>query len=123
MTSFDSSAAQANYPTNTTLPLGKAQPLSDTASKTSGCVTDGVKHNALSAFHWKDDPRPSVFATDRAFVANASGQTTSQTASKAVQAFEQKHGRSQGTVYGVSAAADRATAEFQDRIAQRKVPA
>jgi hypothetical protein len=55
-----------------------------------------------------------------AFVANASGQTTSQTASKAVQAFEQKHGRSQGTVHGISSAADRATMEFRRLAGERR---
>jgi hypothetical protein len=113
-TSFDSVGAQkANYPIRT-LPARKAQPLSDAADESC------QKHNALSAFHWKDDPRPSIFATDRAFVANASGQTTSQTASKAVQAFEQKHGRSQGTVHGISSAADRATMEFRRLAGERR---
>jgi hypothetical protein len=48
MTSLDSSTAQANYPTTTTLPSGEAQPLSDTAPKTSGFVTDGERECAIA---------------------------------------------------------------------------
>lgn len=113
-TSFDSAGAKkANYPIGIG-PARKAQPLSDVVDESC------QKHNALSAFHWRDFPRPSIFLTDRAFVANASGETTSQAASKAVQAFEQKHGRSQGTVHGISSAADRATMEFRRLAGERR---
>lgn len=56
----------------------------------------------MNAFHWRDDPRPSIFATDPAFRANNSGKTQSQTSSEAVSRHMQATGRSPGSIRGIS---------------------
>jgi hypothetical protein len=68
------------------------------------------------AFHWREEIRPSIFATDRAFVPNQNGESASQVASRAVQEHEQRTGRSRGTVYGISKASDAAAEEFNHRV-------
>lgn len=79
-----------------------------------------MTHNSLSAFHWRDDPRPSIFMSSRTFVANVNGKSASQTASQAVQRHEEETGRSRGTVFGISAKSDKAAEEFQRRIGARR---
>jgi hypothetical protein len=70
-------------------------------------------------FHWREETRLSIFATDKAFTPNVNGESQSQTATRAVQDFEEKTGRSRGTVFGISKASDKASEEFQRRVHQR----
>lgn len=56
----------------------------------------------MSPFHWNRDPRPSIFATDSAFLANKSGKTQSQTSSEAVSRHIKATGRSPGSIRGLS---------------------
>lgn len=57
----------------------------------------------MNAFHWRNDPRPSIFATDPAFRANTSGKTQSQTSSEVVTRITEATGRSPGSIYHLSA--------------------
>lgn len=61
---------------------------------------------SMSPFLYAAHPRPSIFSSDGAFTPRSNGKTTSQTASEAVTAFMDRTGRSPGTMYGISAAAD-----------------
>ena len=70
--------------------------------------------NCLSPFRWAEFPQSSIF-TGRAFTSDDSG-----TASRAVQAFEDKTGRSRGTVFGISKKSDEKSEEFQRQIAMRR---
>jgi len=72
-----------------------------------------------NAFCW-DTGRPSIFMADRTFKPTESGDSLSQTASRAVQEFEQSNGRNPGTLYGLSAKSDKAAEEFQHRIAKKR---
>lgn len=66
----------------------------------------------LSPFRWKETPRPSIFAGDTKFTGLGRGaKTQSQISSEAADAYQRKHGRSLGTVHGISEAADKGTAE------------
>ena len=62
-----------------------------------------------SAFRWKDNPRPSIFCGDGAFAARADGKTASQSASESVDRITRETGRNPGSVFGISAHADRLT--------------
>jgi hypothetical protein len=68
-----------------------------------------------NAFCW-DDGTPSIFMGTRTFMANANGESVSQTAARAVHQFEQDTGRSRGTVYGISAKSEKLAEEFQHRV-------
>lgn len=68
-----------------------------------------------SPFRFAEFPRPSIFARDSAFTYGAStGQTMGQIASRSVTAFEEKTGRSLGTIGGINDRSDRETAERND---------
>lgn len=61
-----------------------------------------VKSRA-NAFDWQGEP--SIF-TGRAFEANVNGESASQVASRSVERYEQRTGRSQGVIHGISQRAD-----------------
>ena len=62
----------------------------------------------LSPFHWDSYPRQSIFLQDPAFArAASSGRTPSQIATEAVDAVAIRTGRSSGSIFGLSDAADK----------------
>lgn len=63
--------------------------------------------SANCPFHWHENPRPSVFATDSKFVGYSTGKTASQTMSEATDRKTAATGRNPGTVYGMSTKADK----------------
>jgi hypothetical protein len=75
--------------------------------------TPGASRN--NAFCWLTG-EPSIFAGNKAFTPNDKGESRSQTATRTVIQYELTHGRSQGTVMGISASADRQSEEFLHRI-------
>jgi hypothetical protein len=57
-----------------------------------------TRSSQLSVFHWNTG-EPSIFVADAAFrPTSITGKSKSQTATAAVIAFEQRHGRSPGTI-------------------------
>jgi hypothetical protein len=82
-----------------------------------------IPRSSGNAFDVESRNEPSIFMAHRTFVANANGESQSQTATRAVQKFERQTGKSRGTVYGISKKSDAAAEEFQHRIAERKTRA
>jgi hypothetical protein len=59
--------------------------------------------SCLSPFRWAEFPRPSIFATDKAFTGNAlNGKTQSQVSSETVTRLTEESGRSPGSISGLS---------------------
>lgn len=57
----------------------------------------------LSPFRWREFPRPSIFATDPKFAKGAgTGLTMNAIQSQAMSRFEEREGRSAGTIAGLS---------------------
>lgn len=66
--------------------------------------------NFHSPFHWRDFPRASIFMQDSAFYKGAiTSQTMSQIASASVERYTERTGRNPGSIFGISAHADRLT--------------
>ena len=57
-----------------------------------------------NGFNWNTG-EPSIFR-GRAFEANQHGESASQVASRSVERYELRHGRSQGVIHGISQRAD-----------------
>ena len=76
-------------------------------------------------FLWRTDPRPSIFATDKAFIPHGPrGLSFSQAATLTSAEHEKKTGRSRGTIAGISDKADEAIETRADREARiRRQPA
>ena len=74
----------------------------------------------LSPFRWQHDRQPSQFSSDPKFCTGAkSGRTMSQITSEMADKHVAKTGRSLGTVYGISKAAD-ARSEASELARRRK---
>lgn len=70
-----------------------------------------------SPFRYAAFQRASVFATDSAFCKGAAtGKTMNAIQTEAMTRFEVKHGRSAGTVHGIS---DKADAQAAQRVYRR----
>lgn len=64
-----------------------------------------------SPFRWAAFPRGSIFATDPHFAKGAaSGKTMGAIQSEAMARYEDREGRSAGTIYGISDKADKQAA-------------
>jgi len=77
-----------------------------------------------SAFCWITG-EPSIFMADRSYtVASDKGESRSELATRVTREFELTHGRSRGSIFGISEAADKQAEEFarQKRL-RRKVAA
>lgn len=69
-----------------------------------------------SAFYWRDNTAPTIFAQDRAFTGRAlDGRTQGELATEAVERRTRETGRSPGSLYGVSAKGNRLIAEGNQR--------
>lgn len=68
----------------------------------------------LSPFRWAEYPRNSIFVADFGRGAHT-GMTQSQMATRTVTTFEKTRGYSLGTVGGLSAKADKETAQRNDQ--------
>lgn len=55
----------------------------------------------MSAFDWRNNKAPTIFATDRAFTGK-DGRTQSHVASENVDRFTQRTGRNPGSIRGLS---------------------
>lgn len=66
------------------------------------------KASRMSAFHWRENPRPSIFAEDRAFTPTVTGathqQNSSQVAQRYITAEVKRTGRNPGTLTGITRA-------------------
>lgn len=63
--------------------------------------------STLSPFHWKEHPRPSIFADDVLFKAKQSGKTASQISTEVVKR-KRDEGIEVGTIYGLNKERDEA---------------
>jgi hypothetical protein len=60
-----------------------------------------------SPFHWKEHPRPSIFANDPFFKGTQSGKTASQISTDVVKR-KRDEGVQMGTIYGLNKERDEA---------------
>jgi hypothetical protein len=62
----------------------------------------------LCPFHWREHPRPSIFALDSKFTAGAKvGKTQGQICAESARKYEDNTGRSLGSIRGLSDRGDR----------------
>lgn len=52
-------------------------------------------------FHWREDPRPSIFASDPRFAALQSGKSRAERAAESIEEQTTRLGRSPGTIKGI----------------------
>lgn len=70
----------------------------------------------LSPFRWAEFPAPSMFSQDAHFFKGAgTGKTMNTLQTEAVTRFEQKNGRSAGTIRGLSDKGDAQIEEAEHR--------
>lgn len=66
------------------------------------------KASRTSAFYWRENNRPSIFAEDRTFTPTVTGATHQQNSSNAAQKYiaaeVKRTGRNPGTLTGISKA-------------------
>lgn len=74
-----------------------------------------------SAFRWRESPRRSIFTSDQDFTRAAhTGKTPNQISSEGVTRIIERTGRSPGSVFGISPAADRRTEQgIYDQLTRR----
>jgi hypothetical protein len=64
--------------------------------------------SSLSAFRWREFPRPSIFASDVRFTAGAkSGKAMTQIASQSVVKITARTGKNPGSIKGLSGKGDK----------------
>lgn len=72
--------------------------------------------NSLSPFRWAEYPRDSIFVADGKFSKNAhNGKTLSQVRTEQVEIYAKKHGKSMGSIRGMSAKGDLHIEESEHR--------
>jgi hypothetical protein len=60
----------------------------------------------MNAFHWREYPRDSIFASDPAFQPIAGGKTRSQVRREGLNKHEERTGRSAGYIPGLNRESD-----------------
>lgn len=59
--------------------------------------------SSQSAFNWRNNPRPSIFATDPTFCGTKkTGKTMSQVSSESVEKVTKRTGKNPGSIYHLS---------------------
>lgn len=73
-----------------------------------------------SAFNWRNDPSPTIFALDPKFTAGAKvGKTQGQICAESARRYEDNTGRSLGSIRGLSDRGDRLI-EHSEYVRRRK---